>query len=265
MTNGRQKWNISKSLCSRKSAGFTADHNQDFFLLTCGNGSMLDFNSPSLPPGSWCRRWCQTESQRNSGSSTSSNLQKKKKNPVERTNLHSHGATLDFLRRYSRVRWGIFLPVLALKYDESASSRETERPMSTDGSHSSPRCSWVGEDGGGGWWMGEGGSEEEADERFMVRFDLNPFVSNWSNRLLQVRDVGLPLGWFDDAGRSTFCFSAVPSSSKRLSEGQPESVAWDRMQSSSNTWRKRMGRRKRIFMSAGVWLMCMFLKLDFRL
>lgn len=105
MTNG-QKWNISKSLCSRKSAGFTADHNQDFFLLTCGNGSMLDFNSPSLPPGSWCRRWCQTESQRNSGSSTSSDLQKKK-NPVDRTNLHSHGATLDFLRRYSRVRWGI--------------------------------------------------------------------------------------------------------------------------------------------------------------
>lgn len=160
-----------------------------------------------------------------------------------------------------------FLPVLALKYDESASSRETERPMSTEGSHSSPRVSWVGEDGGGGgWWTGEGGSEEEeAGEEFMVRFDLNRFVSNRSNRLIQVRDVGLPLGWFEDSGRSTFCFSAVPSSSKRLSEGQPESVAWDRMQSSSNTWRKRMGRRKRIFMSAGVWLMCMFLKLDFRL
>lgn len=26
--------------------------------------------------------------------------------------------------------------------------------------------------------MGEGGSEEEADERFMVRFDLNPFVTD---------------------------------------------------------------------------------------
>ncbi len=57
-----------------------------------------------------------------------------------------------------------FLPVLALKYDESASSRETERPISTEGSHSSPRCSWVGEDGegGGGRWTGEGGSEEKA-------------------------------------------------------------------------------------------------------
>lgn len=52
-----------------------------------------------------------------------------------------------------------------LKYDESASSRETERPMSTEGSHSSPRCSWVGDDGeggGGGRCMGSGGSEEMA-------------------------------------------------------------------------------------------------------
>lgn len=97
MTNGRQKWNISKSLCSRKSAGFTADHNQDFFLLTCGNGSMLDFNSPSLPPGSRCRRWCQTESQRNSGSSTSSNLQKKKKSCWENKSAFSR-CHLRFLK-----------------------------------------------------------------------------------------------------------------------------------------------------------------------
>lgn len=53
-----------------------------------------------------------------------------------------------------------FLPVLALKYDESASSLEMERPMSTEGSHSSPRCSWVGEQGGGGGRRkGEGNSE----------------------------------------------------------------------------------------------------------
>lgn len=43
-----------------------------------------------------------------------------------------------------------FLPVLALKYDELASFRDKERPMSTEGSHSSPRCSWVGDDGEGG-------------------------------------------------------------------------------------------------------------------
>jgi len=60
------------------------------------------------------------------------------------------------------------LPVPALKYEESASSWETERPISTEGSHSSPMSSWVGEDGeegGGGGWRGEGWSEENADMR----------------------------------------------------------------------------------------------------
>lgn len=40
---------IFPRVCAAGST-FTADH--EIFLPTCGNGSMLDFNSPSLPPGS---------------------------------------------------------------------------------------------------------------------------------------------------------------------------------------------------------------------
>lgn len=57
----------------------------------------------------------------------------------------------------SRV-W-VLLPVFALKYDESASYGDTERPMSTDGSHSSPKCSWVADGSGGGaggWGLSRG-------------------------------------------------------------------------------------------------------------
>lgn len=68
--------------------------------------------------------------------------------------------------------------MLALKYDESASSHDKERPMSTEGSHSSPWCSWVGKDrAGGGVAMDDGASEGAAG-------------------------VGLP-GWLASGGKTT--------------------------------------------------------------
>lgn len=66
------------------------------------------------------------------------------------THVHTHSVDVSVLRAAESVVTTVSdaSPVLALKYDESASSRETERPMSTEGSHS--RCSWVGEGGEGG-------------------------------------------------------------------------------------------------------------------
>lgn len=84
-----------------------------------------------------------------------------------------------------------FLPVLALKYDESASSLEMERPMSTEGSHSSPRCSWVGEQGGGGGGRRRREGDSEGREGLYLLMTCTDDVTPVVLQLMFYHQVGL--------------------------------------------------------------------------
>lgn len=63
----------------------------------------------------------------------------------------------------------------------------------------------------------------------------NVVLQETVNKFLTRPHAYVPFGWLDAGRGSGLALSSTTSSSSRLSEGQPESGAWERIQSSSKT------------------------------